>query len=169
MMEVYLPTKQETRGFENSPLLKDLLSKPASLKKLCRDSVRKSLRILTGGRTIRPLVAGLENSGELDRNSGDFLVCDLSGTWREKMVKLRNNLTVNICLPTRSPTRSSSRWRLPGLWASTWELPIPVLESSGTTRWRLSPMSWGTRPLRHTLASETIRLGGRELCFRLER
>ena len=88
MMDVYLPTKDETRGLENSPVLKDFLSEPASLKKLCRDSVRKSMRILTGGRTIRTLVASLENAGELDKILGDFLLCDPPENWREKMVKL---------------------------------------------------------------------------------
>ena len=103
MKEVYLPTKKETRGFENSPLLNDLFSEPASLKKLCRDSVRKSMRILTGDRTIRPLVASLENTkvitweGQkmpLPEALGNFLLCDPPVNWREKMVKVINNLSV---------------------------------------------------------------------------
>ena len=62
------------------------LSEPAALKNLCRDVLRKTMRSLTTGRTIQPLVASLENSGDLDKNSGNFLVYDLSGNWREKMV-----------------------------------------------------------------------------------
>ena len=84
MLEVYHPTK-ENRG-QSSPLLTELLSKPASLKKLCTEVVRKTLRIVTGGRTIQPVVAELENSGELDKNLGNLLVCDPSGTWRVKLV-----------------------------------------------------------------------------------
>ena len=85
MLEVYHPTKKETGG-RSSALITDILSKPVSLKKLSRDSVRKSMRILTGGRTIRPLVAELENSGELNKDCGDFLLCDPPGNWREEMV-----------------------------------------------------------------------------------
>ena len=84
-MKVYHPTKKEAGGFSCAQLNK-ILSKPASLKRLSRDSVRKSMRILTGGRSIRPLVAELENSGELDKDSGDFLLCDPPVNWREKMV-----------------------------------------------------------------------------------
>ena len=85
MLEVYHPTKKETEGFSGA-LINDILSKPVSLKKLSRDSVRKSMRIVTGGRTIRPLVAELENSGEITKDCGDFLLCDPPGNWREKMV-----------------------------------------------------------------------------------
>ena len=85
MLEVYLPTKENTRGY-SSPLLTDPFSSPAPLKKLCRDVLRRTMRTITGGRTIHPLVASLESSGELDINSGNFLVCDLSGDWRKKMV-----------------------------------------------------------------------------------
>ena len=119
MKEVYLPTKDETRDFKNSPLLKDfknslllndLLSKPASLKNLCRDSLRKSLRIVTGDRTIRPLVANLENSNiitwdgqkmPLPKTLGNFLLCDPPVNWRKQMVinKKSDCLFVNICVP----------------------------------------------------------------------
>ena len=85
MLEVYHPTKKEAGGFSCAQLA-NILAKPASLKRLSRDSVRKSMRILTGGRTIRPLVAELENSGELNKDCGDFLLCDPPGNWREKMV-----------------------------------------------------------------------------------
>lgn len=80
---------------QSSPLLTELLSKPASLKNLCRDVVRKTMRILSGGRTIQPLVAELEKTPVIMREGkktpipkplGNFLLCDLSGTWREKMV-----------------------------------------------------------------------------------
>ena len=59
---------------------------PFSLKQLSRDVLRKAMRIITGGRTIQPLVASLENSAELDKKSGDYLVCDPSGHWRKKLV-----------------------------------------------------------------------------------
>ena len=59
---------------------------PRSLKQLSRDVLRKTMRIITGGRTIQPLVASLENSAELDQDSGNFLVCDPSGDWRKKLV-----------------------------------------------------------------------------------
>ena len=85
MMEVYHPTKENTRD-RSSPLLTELLSKPAPLKKLCTEAVRKTLRILTGGRTIQPVVATLEKAGELDKNLGNLLVCDPSGTWRDNLV-----------------------------------------------------------------------------------
>ena len=85
MMEVYHPTKKDAGRFSCAQLNK-ILSEPASLKKLSRDSVRKSMRILTGGRSIRPLVAELVNSGELAKNCGDFLLCDPPVNWREKMV-----------------------------------------------------------------------------------
>ena len=109
MKEVYLPTKDETRDFKNSPLLKDfknspllndLLSKPASLKNLCRNSLRKSMRILTEGRTIRPLVASLENSLYLPKTLGNFLLCDPPVNWRKEMViKIKSDyLFVNICV-----------------------------------------------------------------------
>ena len=71
------------------------LSKPAKLKNLCRDVVRKTMRNLTDSRTIQPLVASLEKTnfiieGEkkmpLPEKLGDFLVYDLSGNWRKKMV-----------------------------------------------------------------------------------
>ena len=75
-MKVYHPTKKEAGGFSCAQLNK-ILSKPASLKRLSRDSVRKSMRILTGE---------LESSGELDKDSGDFLLCDPPVNWREKMV-----------------------------------------------------------------------------------
>ena len=97
MMEVYHPTKENTRD-RSSPLLTELLSKPVPLKKLCREVLRKTLRILTGGRTIQPLVAELEKTnfimvGErkmpLPESLGNFLLCDPSGTWREKMVTER--------------------------------------------------------------------------------
>ena len=110
MKKVYLPTKDETRDFENSPLLNDLLSKPASLKNLCRDSLRKSLRILTEGRTIRPLVASLENSLYLPKTLGNFLLCDPPVNWRKEMViKIKSDcLFVNICvLGSRVKTDSS--------------------------------------------------------------
>ena len=64
----------------------DVLSKPAPLKNLCRDSLRKTMRILTDNRTIRPLVASLENAGELDKVSGNFLLCDPPRNWREELV-----------------------------------------------------------------------------------
>ena len=85
MLEVYIPTKDKTRGL-SGPLLTHLRSKPATLKKLSRDSVRETLRTLTGGRTIRPLVASLEKSGELDKDCGNFLLCDPPVKWREEMV-----------------------------------------------------------------------------------
>ena len=44
------------------------------------------MRILTDSKTIQPLVAILEDSGELDKDCGNFLVYDPSGSWREKMV-----------------------------------------------------------------------------------
>ena len=93
-MEVYIPTKDKTRGF-SCPLLTHLRSKPATLKKLSRDSVRETLRILTGGRSIRPLVASLENSDvimvegrkmPLPETLGNFLLCDPPGNWREELV-----------------------------------------------------------------------------------
>ena len=87
LLEVYHPTKDNTRGV-SSPLLTKLLSEPVPLKTLCREVLRKTLRTLTGGRTIQPVVASLENSGELDQDCGNFLVCDLSGSWREKMVSI---------------------------------------------------------------------------------
>ena len=96
MLEVYIPTKDKSRGF-SCDLLTDLRSKPATLKKLSRDSVRETLRNLTGGRTIRPLVASLENSDvimwegrkmPLPETLGNFLLCDPPGNWREEMVKL---------------------------------------------------------------------------------
>ena len=62
------------------------LSKPAKLKNLCRDVVRKTMRSLTHFRTIQPLVVRLENSGEISQDVGNFLVYDPSRTWREKMV-----------------------------------------------------------------------------------
>ena len=127
MKEVYLPTKDETRDFKNSPLLKDfknspllndLLSKPASLKNLCRNSLRKSMRILTGGRTIKPLVAKLENlnvitwNGQkmpLPKTLGNFLLCDPPINWRKDMV-IKKKIRLFVCqyLCTRLPTR----WRL---------------------------------------------------------
>ena len=63
-----------------------LLSKPASLKNLCRDSLRKTMRILTGSRTIRPLIARLEMAGEIDKGTGNFLLFDPPVNWREEMV-----------------------------------------------------------------------------------
>ena len=72
MSEVFIPTQD----------------KPATLQKLSRDSVRETLRILTGGRTVRPLVASLEKSGELPEALGNFLLCDPTGNWRKEMVKL---------------------------------------------------------------------------------
>ena len=83
MLEVYHPTKKEAGGFSG-----------ATLKKLSRDSLRKSMRILTGGRSIRPLVAELENSGELSKDCGDFLLCDPPGNWREKMVAAREQVKI---------------------------------------------------------------------------
>ena len=62
------------------------LSKTAPLKNLCRDVVRKTMRSLTNGRTIQPLVISLENSGEISQDVGNFLVYDLSGDWRKEMV-----------------------------------------------------------------------------------
>ena len=62
------------------------LSKPAPLKNLCRVVVRKTMRSLTDSRTIQPLVISLENSGEISKDVGNFLVYDLSGNWREKLV-----------------------------------------------------------------------------------
>ena len=62
------------------------LSKPASLKSLCRGVVRKTMRSLTHSRTIQPLVISLENSGEISKEVGNLLVYDLSGNWRKKMV-----------------------------------------------------------------------------------
>ena len=128
MKEVYLPTKDETRDFKNSPLLKDfknspllndLLSKPASLKNLCRNSLRKSMRILTEGRTIRPLVAKLENlnvitwNGQkmpLPKTLGNFLLCDPPVNWRKEMViKIKSDyLFVNICVLGSSVKTDSS-------------------------------------------------------------
>ena len=128
MKEVYLPTKDETRDFKNSPLLKDfknspllndLLSKPASLKNLCRNSLRKSMRILTGGRTIRPLVAKLENLNvitwdeqkmPLPKTLGNFLLCDPPVNWRKEMViKIKSDcLFVNICVLGSSVKTDSS-------------------------------------------------------------
>ena len=110
MKEVYLPTKDETRDFKNSPLLNDLLSKPASLKNLCRNSLRKSMRILTGGRTIRPLVASLENSLYLPKTLGNFLLCDPPVNWRKEMViKIKSDcLFVNICVLGSSVKTDSS-------------------------------------------------------------
>ena len=119
MKEVYLPTKDETRDFKNSPLLKDfknspllndLLSKPASLKNLCRNSLRKSMRILTEGRTIRPLVASLENSLYLHKTLGNFLLCDPPVNWRKEMViKIKSDyLFVNICVLGSSVKTDSS-------------------------------------------------------------
>ena len=119
MKEVYLPTKDETRDFKNSPLLKDfknspllndLLSKPASLKNLCRNSLRKSMRILTEGRTIRPLVASLENSLYLPKTLGNFLLCDPPVNWRKEMViKIKSDcLFVNICVLGSSVKTDSS-------------------------------------------------------------
>ena len=96
MLEVYIPTKDKSRGL-TGPQLTDLRSKPATLKKLSRDSVRETLRILTGGRTIRPLVASLEISDvlmwegrkmPLPETLGNFLLCDPPGNWREELVKL---------------------------------------------------------------------------------
>ena len=52
------------------------LSGPASLKNLCRDALRNTMRILTNSRTIQPLVVSLENSGDLDKNCGNLLVYD---------------------------------------------------------------------------------------------
>ena len=85
MMKVYHPTKKEAGGFSCAQLA-NILAKPASLKRLSRDSVRKSMRVLTGGRTIRPLVAELENCGEISKDCGDFLLCDPPRNWREEMV-----------------------------------------------------------------------------------
>ena len=87
MLEVYVPTKDLDKipGLDPA-LLTELRSKPATLKKLSRDSVRETLRILTGGRSIRPLVASLENSGELTKDCGNFLLCDPPVNWREEMV-----------------------------------------------------------------------------------
>ena len=98
MLEVYIPTKDidKIQGLDPA-LLTDLRSKPATLKKLSRDSVRETLRTLTGGRSIRPLVASLENSDvitwegrkmPLPEPLGNFLLCDPPGNWREEMVKL---------------------------------------------------------------------------------
>ena len=66
------------------------LSGPASLKNLCRDALRNTMRILTNNRTIQPLVVSLENSGDLDKNCGNLLVYDFSGNWREKLVMIDN-------------------------------------------------------------------------------
>ena len=94
MLEVYHPTKDNTRRY-SSPLLTEVLSQPVPLKNLCREVLRKTMRIVTGGRTIQPLVAELEKTnfimvGEekmpLPENLGNFLVCDPSGTWRDKLV-----------------------------------------------------------------------------------
>ena len=87
MLEVYIPTKDihKIRGLDPA-LLTELRSKPATLKKLSRDSVRETLRTLTGSRSIRPLVASLEKSGELDKDCGDFLLCDPPVKWRDEMV-----------------------------------------------------------------------------------
>ena len=85
MLEVYIATKDKSRGL-SCALLTDLRSKPVMLKKLSRDSVRETMRNLTGGRSIRPLVARLENSGELTKDCGNFLLCDPPVNWREEMV-----------------------------------------------------------------------------------
>ena len=87
MLEVYVPTKDLDKipGLDPA-LLTELRSKPATLKKLSRDSVRETLRILTGGRSIRPLVASLEKSGELPEALGNFLLCDPPKNWRKEMV-----------------------------------------------------------------------------------
>ena len=111
MLEVYIPTKDLDKipGLDPA-LLTELRSKPATLKKLCRDSVRKSMRILTGGRTIKPLVAKLENlnvitwDGQkmpLPETLGNFLLCDPPVNWRKQMVinKKSDCLFVNICVP----------------------------------------------------------------------
>ena len=86
MFDVYHPSKKDETQGRSHPRLTDLLSKPAPLKNLCRDSLRKTMRILTDNRTIRPLVASLENAGELDKVSGDFLLCDPPRNWREELV-----------------------------------------------------------------------------------
>ena len=85
MFDVYLPSKDETQG-RSHPRLTDLLSKPAPLKNLCRDSLRKTMRILTDNRTIRPLVASLEKAGELNEDCGDFLLYDPPRNWRDELV-----------------------------------------------------------------------------------
>ena len=108
MKEVYLPTKDEISRW-----------KPASLKNLCRNSLRKSMRILTGGRTIRPLVAKLENlnvitwNGQkmpLPKTLGNFLLCDPPVNWRKEMViKIKSDcLFVNICVLGSSVKTDSS-------------------------------------------------------------
>ena len=55
------------------------------------------MRILTDSKTIQPLVAILEDSGELDKDCGNFLVYDPSGSWREKLVNV--SLIILLFLP----------------------------------------------------------------------
>ena len=86
MLEVYHPTRKVSkRKARVVPGMTDL-STPASLQNLCRESLRRTLRILTGGRTVRPLVAALEKSVPLPKTLGNFLLCDPPENWREEMV-----------------------------------------------------------------------------------
>ena len=91
MLEVYHPTRKVSkRKAQVVAGMTDLLSRPTSLQNICRESLRRTLRILTGGRTVRPLVAALEKSeGEmkpLPKILGNFLLCDPPENWREEMV-----------------------------------------------------------------------------------
>ena len=96
MLEVYHPTRKVSKGEAQVVAgMTDLLSRPTSLKNLCRVSLRRTLRILTGGRTVRPLVAALEKSDvimiegqmmPLPQILGNFLLCDPPENWREEMV-----------------------------------------------------------------------------------
>ena len=96
MLEVYHPTRKVSkRKAQVVAGMTELLSTPASLKNLCRESLRRTLRILTGGRTVRPLVAALEKTAvikmegqmmPLPKILGNFLLCDPPENWREEMV-----------------------------------------------------------------------------------
>ena len=96
MMKVYHPTEKERKEARAISGMADFLSKPATLKNLCQDSLRKCMRNITGGRTIRPLVRLLEKSDvimwggqkkSLPETLGNFLLCDPPENWREEMVR----------------------------------------------------------------------------------
>ena len=72
------------------------LKQPRSLKQLSRDTVRKTMRIINGGRTIQPLVASLENSGKLPKKFGDYLVCDPSEDWRKELVVIISRILSDL-------------------------------------------------------------------------
>ena len=95
MLEVYHPTRKVSKRKARVVAGMTDLSTPASLQNLCRESVRRTLRILTGGRTVRPLVAALEKTAvikmegqmmPLPKILGNFLLCDPPENWREEMV-----------------------------------------------------------------------------------